>query len=78
MCGHARMTYEFLRDEGIQDKSVSLGFHRAIRTVRDRWVDSKDGRSGNSGLSEAGRDGKLKQGLEARRSLWVPYFHFGV
>ncbi|KAH7146066.1 hypothetical protein EDB81DRAFT_759375 [Dactylonectria macrodidyma] len=31
----ARMTYEFMRDEGISDDCVSRGLHRATRTARD-------------------------------------------
>ncbi|KAJ3455225.1 hypothetical protein MRS44_013825 [Fusarium solani] len=74
----ARMTYEFLRDEGIRDDCVSRGLHRAMRTVRDRWVNGEDGGRGKSWLSGPERDAKLGRGSEARRPLWVPYVHFGV
>ncbi|KAJ3454621.1 hypothetical protein MRS44_013221 [Fusarium solani] len=74
----ARMTYEVLRDEGIQDKSVSRGLHRAMRTIRDEWADGEDGGCENSSTSEAQRDAELSQGLESKQPLWVPYVHFGV
>ncbi|KAM5357069.1 hypothetical protein ACJZ2D_016456 [Fusarium nematophilum] len=74
----ARMTYEFLRDEGVRDDCVSRGLHRAMRTVRDRWVEGEDAGHGESCLSGPERDAKLRQGSEARRPLWVPYVHFGV
>ncbi|KAJ3455223.1 hypothetical protein MRS44_013823 [Fusarium solani] len=75
--GMARMTYEFLRDEGIRDECVSRGLHQAMRTLRDRWVDGGDGGREKSWLREA-RDAEISQGSEARRPLWVPYVHFGV
>ncbi|KAM6505521.1 hypothetical protein FSOLCH5_014731 [Fusarium solani] len=74
----ARMTYEVLWDEGIQDKSVSRGLHRAMRTIRDEWADGEDGGCENSSTSEAQRDAELSQGLESKQPLWVPYVHFGV
>ncbi|KAI3571794.1 CHAT domain-containing protein [Fusarium oxysporum f. sp. albedinis] len=75
--GMARLTYEFLRDEGIRDECVSRGLHQAMRTLRDRWVDGEDGERETSWLREA-RDAEISQGSEARRPLWVPYVHFGV
>ncbi|KAH6985383.1 hypothetical protein EDB80DRAFT_655881 [Ilyonectria destructans] len=72
------MTYEFLRHEGIKDECVSRGLYRAMRTVRDRWVDGENAARGNSCSSKAERDAQLEHGSEARRPLWVPYVHFGV
>ncbi|KAH7009354.1 CHAT domain-containing protein [Microdochium trichocladiopsis] len=74
----ARMTYEFLRDEGIRDETVSRGLHRAMRTLRDQWVEFEDAGRGKSWSSGADRDAELRQGSEPRRPLWVPYVHFGV
>ncbi|KAH7009234.1 CHAT domain-containing protein [Microdochium trichocladiopsis] len=74
----ARMTYEFLRDEGIRDETVSRGLHRAMRTLRDQWVEVEDAGRGKSRSSGADRDAELRQGSEPRRPLWVPYVHFGV
>ncbi|EWZ28970.1 CHAT domain-containing protein [Fusarium oxysporum Fo47] len=74
----ARMTYEFLRDKGMSDEYVSRGLHRATRMARDQWVDSEHAGREESWPWGADRDGKLSQGSEARRPLWVPYVHFGV
>ncbi|RYP58987.1 hypothetical protein DL771_011041 [Monosporascus sp. 5C6A] len=38
----ARITYGVLRDEGISDKAVSGGLHRATRELRDQWVQDVD------------------------------------
>ncbi|KAH7124506.1 TPR domain-containing protein [Dactylonectria macrodidyma] len=74
----ARMIYEFLRDEGIRDETVSRGLHRAMRTFRDRWVDGEDAGRGKSWSSGAQRAAELRRGSEPRWPLWVPYVHFGV
>ena len=36
----ARLTYEGMRDGGLTDESVAQGLYNAIRTLRDRWLDS--------------------------------------
>ncbi|KAK4233950.1 CHAT domain-containing protein [Achaetomium macrosporum] len=75
----ARMTYEYLRDKGMADESVSRGLHRATRTLRDEWVDGEgDARRGKCQSSGARRDAALDITLERRQPLWVPYVHFGV
>ncbi|KAH7117313.1 CHAT domain-containing protein [Dactylonectria macrodidyma] len=74
----ARMTYEYLRDEGMEDDCVSRGLHRAMRTLRDLWVAGEAVGCGKSWSSGANRDAELRHGSEARRPLWVPYVHFGV
>ncbi len=72
----ARMTYEYLRDKGMTDESVSQGLHWATRTLRDQWVDGeRDARRGDLG---ARRDAALDVASEPRQPLWVPYVHFGV
>ncbi|KAL8366742.1 hypothetical protein RB595_010551 [Gaeumannomyces hyphopodioides] len=70
--GMARIMYGFLRDEGMEDKSVRRGLHRATRMLRDQWVDGEDSGGG------AERGAELEHGLEAKQPLWVPYVHFGV
>lgn len=57
---------------------MSRGLHRAIRTVRDRWVDGEDAGRGKSALSRPERDAKLKHGSKPPLPLWVPCVHFGV
>ncbi|KAB5536166.1 CHAT domain-containing protein [Coniochaeta sp. 2T2.1] len=75
----AKMTYEFLRDEGMGNQSVSRGLHRATRTLRDRWVDGERGareeqRPGAERYAEVCVQGVSRPG----RLLWVPYVHFGA
>ncbi|KAH8661835.1 CHAT domain-containing protein [Ilyonectria robusta] len=74
----ARMTYEFLRDEGMGDESISRGLHRATRTLRDQWVKGEDAGGAKSWSPGTERDAELTEGPEPRRPFWVPYVHFGV
>ncbi|KAK4076847.1 hypothetical protein Purlil1_12555 [Purpureocillium lilacinum] len=74
----AKMTYEFLRDEGMEDEMVSRGLHRAMRTLRDQWVDGEDSGRGHVRPSGAARDVEVTGGVEPSRPHWVPYVHFGV
>lgn len=68
----ARIVYQTLKKEGMKDKSVSRGLHRAIRALRD----------GRTEEVLAGRDADLLEfGLEIGKttdSYWVPYIHVGV
>ncbi|KAJ5369324.1 TPR domain-containing protein [Penicillium cataractarum] len=74
----ARMTYEFLRDEGIRDESISGGLHHTTRTLRDQWVDSETkAMHGKFGGSSSQRDGRVVV-LHREPLHWVPYVHYGV
>ncbi|KAL8299200.1 hypothetical protein RB593_009192 [Gaeumannomyces tritici] len=73
----ARMVYEYLRDEGMGDETVSRGLHRAMRMLRDQWVDEEELRGERLRLSEAARGAEVSHGSETKRPLWVPYVHFG-
>ncbi|KAL8364557.1 hypothetical protein RB595_003713 [Gaeumannomyces hyphopodioides] len=82
----ARMVYEYLRDKGMGDEAVSQGLHRAMRMLRDQWVDEEESGGGRLQLSEAARDAErnaerdfeVSHGSETKQPLWVPYVHFGV
>ncbi|KAK4071592.1 hypothetical protein Purlil1_13349 [Purpureocillium lilacinum] len=74
----AKMTYEFLRDEGMEDEMVSRGLHRATRTLRDQWVGGEHGGCVYKRPSGAARDVEVTGGWEPSRPLWVPYVHFGA
>ncbi|KAG7404064.1 hypothetical protein Forpe1208_v015791 [Fusarium oxysporum f. sp. rapae] len=41
----ARITYDTIRKKGITDESVGEGLHRAVRDLRDRWRQDKQGRA---------------------------------
>ncbi|KAK4076851.1 hypothetical protein Purlil1_12559 [Purpureocillium lilacinum] len=71
----AKMIYEYLRDEGMEDEMVSRALHGAMRTLRDQWVDGEDGGRGHV---RPAREVELTGGWEPSRPLWVPYVHFGV
>ncbi|RYP19528.1 hypothetical protein DL767_009626 [Monosporascus sp. MG133] len=76
----ARSTYEVLRDEGISDQAVSSGLHRAMRELRNQWVqEENEARSeGSEGLRSA-RGGELYDSTATKRPpYWVPYVHFGA
>lgn len=68
----ARILYKTLQEEGMTDKAVSLGLHRAIRALRD----------GKTEENTEERDATLaRRKPEAQRVvdfLWVPYIHFGI
>ncbi|EQB54521.1 hypothetical protein CGLO_05626 [Colletotrichum gloeosporioides Cg-14] len=67
----ARATYEAIQEHGFRDTSVSLGLHRGLRSLRDRWVASE------TDPTVPRRDIKVPR-FEDRRLLWVPYVHYGV
>ncbi|KAJ6003554.1 CHAT domain-containing protein [Penicillium canescens] len=71
----ARMTYEFLRDEGVRDESVRGGLHHATRTLRDKWVDSETTAEHRKfGGSSSQRD----RCVVVPKGNWVPYVHYGA
>jgi CHAT domain-containing protein len=73
----ARMTYEFLRQGGVKDESVSGGLHHATRLLRDQWIDNEDAGHRKSGLSSSARDASVLV-PEQKRLHWVPYVHYGA
>ncbi|KAJ5381029.1 CHAT domain-containing protein [Penicillium cataractarum] len=76
----ARMTYEFLRDEGMTDDSVSRGLHHATRQLRDRWIEAELG-AVTKGLQHLRleRDVQLDDvEVERRQAHWIPYVHYGI
>lgn len=79
LCVHmARLTYEFLRESGISDKSVGGGLHRATRQLRDDWVLQEADSHRATGDSCSARDTEICEDPEPSRPLWVPYVHYGV
>ncbi|KAK7920707.1 CHAT domain-containing protein [Apiospora marii] len=90
----ARLTYEFLAEQGLSDESVSYGVHSASRYLRDEWVrevrkseGSQDeggnqGDRGNQdeegGGSDSRRGANLVGTAEASAAYWVPYVHYGA
>lgn len=75
----ARLTYDFLGRNGLNDESVSRGLHNASKTLRDQWVARQMGiditaESVGTGI----RDGNLCEDEERDPLHWVPYVHFGV
>ncbi|KAK5996037.1 Small ribosomal subunit uS17B-like protein [Cladobotryum mycophilum] len=82
----AKLTYEFLRDNELQDESVGRGLHHATRTLRNQWVNDihttcnhiDDFDDWNGRGSRLDRDAILIDEPEPKRPLWVPYVHFGI
>ncbi|RYP07232.1 hypothetical protein DL765_009222 [Monosporascus sp. GIB2] len=81
----AETVYATLRDEGITDKSVCRGLHRALRAHRDAVYASISRKPGSE--TERFRDGRItfegdSEDLGAPEPVdkfyWVPYVHFGV
>ncbi|ETS75481.1 hypothetical protein PFICI_12425 [Pestalotiopsis fici W106-1] len=75
----ARMIYEVLRDDGINDKAVREGLHRASRRLRDVWVQNDKVKIEAFTGRRSERDGKLDDDTARERpALWVPYVHYGA
>lgn len=73
----AKSTYEFLKQNGISDSSVSSGLHQALRESRDEWAERVKRR--RSTKAEEGRDIQVLAGSEFLDiPPWVPYVHYGV
>ncbi|KAI0855328.1 CHAT domain-containing protein [Xylaria cubensis] len=80
-----KLTYEFLRENGISDKSVSSALHHATRQLRDEWAQLKGG-----GQRREGSATQIVQGSGEVRDIevyerrvwggayWIPYVHYGV
>jgi hypothetical protein len=71
----ATVLYKTIRDEGMTDAALYRGLHRAVRALRDRYIE--DGRM------REGRDATLcgyetyETGQESPQ-YWAPYIHFGA
>ena len=87
--GVARVVYETIRDEGLTDKAICRGLHRAIRALRHGQI--KEGpvviessiiAGARSNNDRKGRDGKWAIGGSRSRifwnDYWLPYVHFGI
>ncbi|RSL54594.1 hypothetical protein CEP54_009805 [Fusarium duplospermum] len=75
----AKLMYGFLRDRGLEDKSVSRGLHHATRELRDRWVKSVRINSDSMEVKKQVRDAVvIGPASEQERLFWVPYIHFGI
>jgi CHAT domain-containing protein len=67
----ARVLYETLQVEGMTDKAVCQGLHRAVRALRDGDIKGREARD-----VELVCEGPQAEGLTV--PYWVPYVHFGV
>jgi tetratricopeptide (TPR) repeat protein len=74
----AKLTYEFLRDNGISDESVSSGLHHATRQLRDGWVHQEANDQEAIRHSVSTRVIEKCESTESSKPLWVPYVHYGV
>ncbi|KAH7116604.1 hypothetical protein B0J13DRAFT_653092, partial [Dactylonectria estremocensis] len=74
----ARLVYEFLRDRGMSNESVSGGLHHATGLLRDDWLHEEV--DGQKTIRDSGsvRDIEMRESTERSRPLWVPYVHYGV
>ncbi|KAH8648230.1 CHAT domain-containing protein [Ilyonectria robusta] len=74
----ARLMYEFLRDRGISNESVSGGLHHATRLLRDDWLHQEV--NGQKTIRDymSVRDVEICKSTERSRPLWVPYVHYGI
>ncbi|KAK8016098.1 CHAT domain-containing protein [Apiospora rasikravindrae] len=81
----ARMVYEFLQIEGVQnsnmsDGAVSRALHYAMRALRDEWRTQMEGGSNVSRQVTRDERDAVMYDVEVGKvaALWVPYVHFGV
>ncbi|KAM0228366.1 hypothetical protein ACHAPO_010807 [Fusarium lateritium] len=79
----ARITYETIKEEGMTDDAVCRGLHRAMRVMRDAWLESMDEDDGSMSRSVRGGERKARDIVSCEDdstapAYWVPYVHFGV
>lgn len=87
----ARIMYETLRDEGMNDWAVAKGLHCAMRAMRDESIKASHQASSHmgstcaadSGLDREGRNAKLSTSasrvkMNSVNLFWVPYVHYGA
>ncbi|KAK4031956.1 CHAT domain-containing protein [Parachaetomium inaequale] len=68
----ARVLYKTMGDEGMTDVAVCRGLHRAVRALRDEWVETEQAVRIAEVVSIKTRE------LGLTNPYWVPYIHFGV
>ncbi|CAF3564408.1 unnamed protein product [Fusarium graminearum] len=75
----ARITYETIKEEGMTDDSVCRGLHKAMRLMRDAWLEvaDEDDDSASRTVREA-RDIISCDDDSVAPAYWVPYVHFGI
>ncbi|PHH90565.1 hypothetical protein CDD83_3291 [Cordyceps sp. RAO-2017] len=67
----ARMVYESLGTNGLNDASVSIGLHQATRALRQKWLCEEKAEATR-------RDVTMSSEEMSKAPLWAPYVHFGV
>ncbi|KAI1035649.1 hypothetical protein LB504_005760 [Fusarium proliferatum] len=67
----AEVFYGTLRDEGMNDLSVSRGLHRALRILRDK------GRAKSKGIRDITAVDEEEDEPDLGNTDWMPYVHFG-
>ncbi|KAI4148274.1 MAG: hypothetical protein LQ340_005151 [Diploschistes diacapsis] len=85
----ADTVYKEMIDEKWSESSVCIGLHRAIKGMRDRWVN--DRKESKTALRKISRrmdlsddddddddDDEETGALDYKALFWVPYVHFGV
>ncbi|KAF0640691.1 hypothetical protein FPSE5266_06608 [Fusarium pseudograminearum] len=75
----ARITYETIKEEGMTNDSVCRGLHKAMRLMRDAWLEviDEDDDSASRTVREA-RDIISCEDDSVAPAYWVPYVHFGI
>ncbi|RDA85960.1 hypothetical protein CP532_0817 [Ophiocordyceps camponoti-leonardi (nom. inval.)] len=67
----ARIVYESLGANGLDDASVGLALHQATRELRQKWLSEERAEASR-------RDVTLTSEKVFKEPLWAPYVHFGV
>ncbi|KAI6352923.1 hypothetical protein MCOR31_011814 [Pyricularia oryzae] len=81
LCVHmAKLTYEYLAENGLSSESVSRALHHATKILRDRWVGPQLPVAATESVPAAGgpRDIEADNNNGHKQALWVPYVHFGA
>ncbi|PTD06930.1 hypothetical protein FCULG_00006387 [Fusarium culmorum] len=78
----ARITYETIKEEGMTDDSVCRGLHKAMRLMRDAWLEVVDEDEDSASRTVRGnreaRDIISCEDDSVAPAYWVPYVHFGI
>ncbi|KAF4966107.1 hypothetical protein FSARC_6158 [Fusarium sarcochroum] len=87
----AKLTYEYIKKEGLVDQAIALGLHNALRLLRDRWIDRGGRTAKSSGHTREGEPNdqdselecveswrKIRASSDEAKGFWIPYIHYGI
>ncbi|CAH0025736.1 unnamed protein product [Clonostachys rhizophaga] len=78
----AKMTYTWIKNQKMEDKSVAEGLHHAIRNLRDQWIAKNKIDEGARGDQGSGNDNSNRRRdiipCEEQPIFWAPFVCFSI